>query len=89
MQSSSKAVDWLGTPIKKGWLVQGSIRVSGPSGHAELAIPVSGTHKSGKLYVIAEKKMGRWLLTASELEIDGQSQRLTLVRDEPSNGTSQ
>ncbi len=45
----------LGSPIKEGLLVMGNINVNGSSGHADLAIPVSGPEGSGTIYVVASK----------------------------------
>ncbi len=82
LQASPEAVRLLGEPIQRGWLVQGSINVSNSSGHAELAIPVKGAVGKGKLYVVAEKKMGLWTLEDVQVEVEGQPQRIVLVHNE-------
>ena len=79
LENSSQAVQLLGAPIQRGWLVQGAINVNGSSGHADLSIPVSGSHTTGTLYVVAEKTVGQWSLARAELEIKGQPGRLKLV----------
>jgi len=50
--------DRLGAPLRKGWWVTGSIEATPASGHAELAIPVSGPKGSGTVYVEAHKRAG-------------------------------
>ena len=40
----------LGTPLEEGWFISGNINVNGPSGHADLSIPVTGPKGSGTLY---------------------------------------
>ena len=63
------AVEALGEPIEAGWFVSGSIRVTGPSGNASLAIPVSGPRQHGTLYVEAVKDAGLWELRRLELAL--------------------
>ena len=50
----------LGDPLKTGWFVTGEISVNEASGHAELAIPLSGPKGKGKLFVEAEKHADIW-----------------------------
>ena len=70
----------LGEPLAPGWLVTGTIKVSGPSGTAELAIPLHGSRNSGTLYVIAQKRAGRWEYHLLEVEVKGRSGRINLLR---------
>ena len=53
----------LGEPIGEGYFTTGSIRVSGPSGHASLAIPLSGPQGSGTVFVEGTKSLGEWSLS--------------------------
>ena len=50
----------LGQPIEAGWMVTGNLNVSGQSGSADLAIPLSGPKGKGTLYVEARKRAGKW-----------------------------
>jgi hypothetical protein len=59
-RSSQALVAALGTPIEIGWWVSGSINTSGPSGSAELEVPLSGPKGSGTLYLKATKQAGEW-----------------------------
>jgi hypothetical protein len=43
----------LGSPIEEGWFVMGNINISGSSGEADLAIPVSGPYDPDKPDVTA------------------------------------
>lgn len=78
-QESPEVILELGEPIKAGWFVTGSISVSGPSGEAELAIPIRGPRKRGTLYVIAERRAGRWEYELVEVEVDGRDDRIDLL----------
>lgn len=77
--ASPRALAVLGEPIEPGWWLMGSIDVSGPSGKADVALPVSGPEGSGKLYVIGSKRAGRWTLELLELEVEGRDGRIDLL----------
>jgi hypothetical protein len=68
----------LGDPIETGWFVSGSIEVTGPSGHADVSVPLSGSKRSGKVYAVANKSAGRWEFSLLELEVDGRPGRIDL-----------
>jgi hypothetical protein len=44
-----------------------------------MSIPVSGPKKSGKVYVSAVKKLGKWDFSALEVEIEGETKRINLL----------
>jgi hypothetical protein len=69
----------LGEPIEGGRMVSGSVNVSGSSGHANLAIPLSGPRGSGVLYVVAHKVADKWRWASAEVEITGAGQRIDLL----------
>jgi hypothetical protein len=50
----------LGSPIREGFLVQGSFTTTGPTGKADFAIPISGPKGDGTLYVDANESVGEW-----------------------------
>jgi Cytochrome oxidase complex assembly protein 1 len=80
-QSNPLLIQELGTPIEEGWLVGGSINVSGTSGDADLAVPISGPKASGKIYVTAHKSAGVWSYSAMEAAIAGSNQKINLLSD--------
>lgn len=80
VQASPECIERLGTPIKKGLITTGSIQVTGPSGHAELEVPVSGPKGKGDIYLIANKKAGRWQFETLEVAIDGSENRIDLLK---------
>jgi len=77
--ASPVMIERLGSPLKKGWLVSGSIEITGPSGHAELAIPVSGPRGTGTLYAEAHKRAGLWQLDLLQFGTKDSSDRLDLL----------
>ncbi len=73
------AVSALGSPVTAGWYLSGNMNVSGSSGNADLAIPVSGSRQKGMVYVVAKKSAGRWTYSTLELKVDGQESRVNLL----------
>lgn len=77
--ASPEVVVRLGQPIKPGWMVSGSINVSGPTGDADLAIPISGPKGKGTIYVVGKKSAGEWTYSRLEVEVEGQPGRIDLL----------
>ena len=50
----------LGSPIKPGWFITGSISVQNDSGQADLFIPIQGATHKGKIHVVGTKSEGAW-----------------------------
>jgi hypothetical protein len=73
----------LGDPIETGWMVSGSVQVTGPSGHADVSVPLSGSRASGTLYGVADKSAGRWAFSKLEVEVDGRAARIDLLPSAP------
>ena len=78
-KADAKVIETLGEPIEAGLFVGGSVEVAGPSGEAQLSIPLSGPEGSGKLYVEATKSAGRWEFHLLELEAEGRPERIDLL----------
>jgi hypothetical protein len=53
----------IGAPLRIGWPIQGSSRLSGQSGDTTLLIPVSGDHGRATIRVVAKKAGGAWAIT--------------------------
>lgn len=71
----------LGEPIAAGWFVQGKVNVSGPTGEADLSVPLSGPRGKGTLYLTAHKQSGRWEYEALEVAVEGRTDRIKLLPD--------
>jgi Cytochrome oxidase complex assembly protein 1 len=78
-QTDGSVVEALGEPIEPGFMIAGSVSVSGPSGHADLSIPLSGPRGEGILYVKAEKEAGTWTMQILEVEVIGRPERIHLL----------
>jgi hypothetical protein len=77
--STPAVVSQLGTPIKTGWLVTGSITWSNSSGDADLAIPISGPKGKGTIDLTAHKSKGTWTYSVLEVVIDGGGEKIDLL----------
>ncbi len=78
-RSNADVIRELGEPIEAGWLISGRIKVNDSFGSADMSIPVSGPKKSGKVYVVATKRMGKWDFYGLEVEIEGKGERINLL----------
>jgi hypothetical protein len=80
-KSNRTLAEQLGQPLRKGWFVSGSIETMRASGHAELAIPLSGPKGSGTLYVQALKRAGLWQIELLQFGQKGSTQRFDLLAE--------
>ena len=81
-RASTAVVAELGSPIEEGFLVTGNISVSGPSGNADLAIPISGPKGKAVIYATATRSMGKWQFTDLEVAVKGSGTRINLLAAE-------
>jgi hypothetical protein len=59
-QESPCVTSALGSPLRSGWMISGSIEESSIEGSADLSIPVAGPKGKGNLNVRAKKLNGGW-----------------------------
>jgi len=69
----------LGEPIEAGLIPQGSLSITGESGDADLAIPISGPEGEATLYVVATKRAGVWEYSVCEVQLEGSETRINLL----------
>lgn len=72
----------LGTPIEIGYFTVGNMEISGPSGYADISIPISGPKGEAKAYVIGERSAGKWTLTNLEVKFE-EGRRVDLLEGSP------
>lgn len=78
-KANPAVIEALGTPIKDGYFTSGSIEETGPSGSAELSIPISGPKGSATIYLEARKSTGQWNFGKLQVELDASKQRIDLL----------
>jgi len=79
-EANPQVLEKIGQPIVAGWWVSGNINISGPSGNADISIPVSGPKGKGTIYVVAKKSAGEWTFETLQVEIEGQTERINLLK---------
>ena len=67
-EESPEVAEAIGTPIDAGFFITGNIRTSGPTGEANLSVPLSGPKGDGTLFVVAEKSAGQWTYSTLAFE---------------------
>jgi len=82
VKAAPAVIHILGEPIKEGFFVRGNISVSGPSGRAELAIPIAGSNETATIYVEATKSLGIWHFDALVVQVDKTKERIDLSEKE-------
>jgi len=87
-QTHPAVVKALGSPIKAGIFVMGSINVSGASGQADLAIPISGPIGKGTIYAVASRSAGRWAFSKLVVEIKATKEIIDIIESREQEKTS-
>jgi len=78
-RSNSEVRRELGEPVRPGWWVNGSLRVSGPYGIARFSTPLQGPAGRAMLHVQAQKVSNRWRFDVLEVAVEGRSERIRLL----------
>jgi len=78
-QANPAVVQRLGARIEEGWLMSGSINVSGGTGDANLEVPISGPKGSAKVYVTAQKIAGAWSYSQMIAAIEASGEKIDLL----------
>ena len=78
-ESNPALFEQLGSPLKIGFFISGSIEVQPGWGHAELSIPISGPKGTGTIYTEARKQTGQWHLLTLQFAKSGSSEALDLL----------
>lgn len=77
-KSHPEVAEALGLPLREGLFTSGSMSMSGPSGRADLLIPLQGPKGRGLLHVHATRALGEWRLDSLVLETEHPSRRIDL-----------
>jgi Cytochrome oxidase complex assembly protein 1 len=82
-KADPRVVNALGSPITDGFFVSGKANVSGASGEADLAIPISGPKDKGTVYCVASKFAGEWTFSTLIVEVGKTGERIDLTEKGP------
>jgi cytochrome oxidase complex assembly protein 1 len=69
----------IGVPLRPGRVLQGQLNVSGSSGKAHMAIPVTGSRGKATIYLDARKASGTWEFLTLQVQFEGQPDCLNLL----------
>lgn len=83
VRTAPAVVAALGTPLEEGYFVRGTIHVSGPTGLAELAIPVTGPKGRAMIYVEAARRQGVWYYDHLIVAVERTRERIDLAPNPP------
>lgn len=78
-RADPRVVELLGEPIETGFFMSGSINLSGSSGEADMAIPLTGPKGEATLYAVATKVAGEWRFEVLEVAPKGGGDRIDLL----------
>lgn len=78
-RSHPAVVEALGEPVEDRWWMSGQINTSGPSGSADIAIPLRGPKGKATVYAVASKSAGQWEYHTLEVEVEGRPERIDLL----------
>ncbi|MGO1002830.1 cytochrome c oxidase assembly factor Coa1 family protein [Lysobacter sp. CA196] len=81
-EGNAEVVAALGTPLRTGSMIQGTLSTENASGHADLAVPLTGPKGEATLYIKGERQADRWTYSVIELAIEGSGQRIDLLKDD-------
>jgi hypothetical protein len=70
-KSDDRVVGALGSPIRAGMFTSGKINATGPSGDADIGIPISGPKGKATIYAVAIKSAGKWEFSKLAVQVDG------------------
>ncbi len=68
-QKNPAVVAELGTPIKPGWFISGSMNVENDSGTANFTVPIHGPRQEAKLHLDARKRRGEWTFNSLSVKM--------------------
>ncbi|MGD0600937.1 MAG: cytochrome c oxidase assembly factor Coa1 family protein [Terriglobales bacterium] len=84
-EASPEVRQRLGEPVKRGFLMSGSIETSGPSGRADISIPISRPRGKATLYAVARKSAGLWKFDTLQVTFDKGTERVDLLKPMEAN----
>ena len=77
-QMNPAVIEAIGSPISQTGIVSGNSNVSGPTGQANLSIPLSRPKGKASLYVEAMKSADPWVFQTMVVKVEKTSERVDL-----------
>jgi hypothetical protein len=77
-KNDQRVIAALGTPIQEGIFASGKTNVSGPSGEADLGIPISGPKGKATIYAVGTKSAGTWTFSKLAVKVESTNEMIDL-----------
>ena len=77
-KNDERVVRAIGKPMSEGLFISGNTNVSGGSGQADLAIPISGPKGKAKIYAVATKSEGEWVYSKLVVRVESTGETIDL-----------
>src|SRR5207302_9900023 len=77
-KEDQRVVAVLGAPIQEGLVPSGKTNVNGPSGEADIAIPISGPKGKATIYAVGTKSAGKWTFSKLAVQVEGSDETIDL-----------
>ena len=88
-QVNQAVIEAIGSPISQTGIVSGNSNVNGPTGQANLSIPLNGPKGKATLYVEAKKSADTWFFQTMVVKIEKTGERIDLnTLPEPARAAS-
>ena len=82
---SSEVVNHIGEPLQPGRVLQGQLNVSGSTGSAKMAIPITGPRGKATILLDARKVDGGWVFRTLDVQFEGHSDSVSLLESTPAS----
>lgn len=79
VRADKNVIEIMGEPIETGWFTTGQITTNGPTGFANLSIPISGPKCAGDIISRSKKVDGEWLFDLLIVKLDCTSDTIVLI----------
>jgi hypothetical protein len=77
-KNDERVVRAIGKPMSEGLFISGNTNVTGASGEADLAIPISGPKGKAKIYAVATKSAGEWVYSKLVVRVESTGETIDL-----------
>ncbi|MGJ7903105.1 cytochrome c oxidase assembly factor Coa1 family protein [Lysobacter sp. 1R34A] len=81
-EGNAEVVAALGTPLRTGSMIQGTLTTENANGRADLSVPLTGPKGEATLYIKGEREADRWTYSLLEVAIQGSGQRIDLLDEQ-------
>src|SRR5438067_3751984 len=77
-QATPAVIEAIGSPVSQTGIVSGNSNANGPTGEANLSIPLSGPKGKATLYVEGKKSADTWFFQTMVVKIEKTGERIDL-----------